>query len=36
MGRVGATLFALGIFEAGLVAAIAISTSSRHTHLAKC
>lgn len=29
-GRVGATLFALGIFEAGLVAAIAISTSSAY------
>ena len=30
IGRVGATLFALGIFEAGLVAAIAISTSSAY------
>ncbi|HVB11325.1 MAG TPA: divalent metal cation transporter [Bacillota bacterium] len=29
-GRVGATLFALGIFEAGLVAAITISTSSAY------
>lgn len=30
IGRVGATLFALGIFEAGLVAAITISTSSAY------
>lgn len=30
IGRAGATLFALGIFEAGLVAAIAISTSSAY------
>lgn len=30
IGRVGATLFALGIFDAGLVAAIAISTSSAY------
>ncbi|HEV3311344.1 MAG TPA: divalent metal cation transporter, partial [Chloroflexota bacterium] len=30
IGRVGSTLFALGIFEAGLVAAIAISTSSAY------
>jgi len=30
VGRVGATLFALGIFEAGLVAAITISTSSAY------
>jgi Mn2+/Fe2+ NRAMP family transporter len=30
IGHVGATLFALGIFEAGLVAAIAISTSSAY------
>ncbi len=29
-GRVGATLFALGIFEAGLVASITISTSSAY------
>ena len=30
IGHLGATLFALGIFEAGLVAAIAISTSSAY------
>lgn len=30
IGRVGATLFALGVFEAGLVAAITISTSSAY------
>ncbi|MGA9882334.1 MAG: divalent metal cation transporter [Candidatus Acidiferrales bacterium] len=30
IGRTGATLFALGIFEAGIVAAIAISTSSAY------
>ena len=30
VGRVGAALFALGIFEAGLVAAITISTSSAY------
>jgi Mn2+/Fe2+ NRAMP family transporter len=30
VGRVGASLFALGIFEAGLVAAITISTSSAY------
>ena len=30
IGHVGATLFALGIFEAGIVAAIAISTSSAY------
>ena len=30
VGRVGATLFALGIFEAGLVAAITISSSSAY------
>jgi Mn2+/Fe2+ NRAMP family transporter len=30
IGRVGATCFALGIFEAGIVAAIAISTSSAY------
>jgi Mn2+/Fe2+ NRAMP family transporter len=30
IGRVGATLFALGIFEAGLVAAMTISTSSAY------
>jgi Mn2+/Fe2+ NRAMP family transporter len=30
IGRVGATLFALGIFEAGLVAAITISASSAY------
>jgi Mn2+/Fe2+ NRAMP family transporter len=30
IGRAGATLFALGIFEAGIVAAIAISTSSAY------
>ncbi len=30
IGRAGATLFALGIFEAGLVAAITISTSSAY------
>jgi len=30
IGRVGATLFALGIFEAGLLAAITISTSSAY------
>lgn len=30
IGQVGATLFALGIFEAGLVAAITISTSSAY------
>ncbi|MGA2766566.1 MAG: divalent metal cation transporter, partial [Spirochaetia bacterium] len=30
IGHVGATLFALGIFEAGLVAAITISTSSAY------
>lgn len=30
IGRAGATFFALGIFEAGLVAAIAISTSSAY------
>ena len=30
VGRVGATLFAIGIFEAGLVAAITISTSSAY------
>lgn len=30
IGRAGGTLFALGIFEAGLVAAIAISTSSAY------
>ena len=30
IGRVGAALFALGIFEAGIVAAIAISTSSAY------
>ena len=30
IGQLGATLFALGIFEAGLVAAIAISTSSAY------
>ncbi len=29
-GRVGATLFALGVFEAGLVASITISTSSAY------
>ncbi len=30
IGRTGATLFALGIFEAGIVAAIAIATSSAY------
>jgi len=30
VGRVGATLFALGMFEAGMVAAITISTSSAY------
>jgi Mn2+/Fe2+ NRAMP family transporter len=30
IGRVGAALFALGVFEAGIVAAIAISTSSAY------
>lgn len=30
LGRTGGTLFALGIFEAGIVAAIAISTSSAY------
>ncbi|MBW4036446.1 MAG: divalent metal cation transporter [Proteobacteria bacterium] len=30
IGRLGASLFAIGIFEAGLVAAIAISTSSAY------
>ena len=30
IGRAGSTLFALGIFEAGIVAAIAISTSSAY------
>ena len=30
IGRVGASLFALGIFEAGIVAAVAISTSSAY------
>ncbi|HKW88883.1 MAG TPA: divalent metal cation transporter [Candidatus Acidoferrales bacterium] len=30
IGRVGAALFALGIFEAGIVAAVAISTSSAY------
>jgi Mn2+/Fe2+ NRAMP family transporter len=30
-GRIGATLFALGIFEAGMVAAITISTSSAYS-----
>ena len=31
IGRLGASLFAIGIFEAGLVAAITISTSSAYT-----
>ncbi len=30
LGQIGSTLFALGIFEAGIVAAIAISTSSAY------